>query len=44
MREFDRLFSDFLGTPLVKDRDEPRSWCLPLDIVDRSDAYEVKPQ
>lgn len=42
MREFDRLFSDFLGTPLAEYRDEPGSWYLPLDIVDRRDAFEVK--
>lgn len=42
MREFDRLFVDFFGTPLVDDSREPRTWYLPLDVVDRGNAYEVK--
>ena len=42
MREFDRLFSDIFGPPLVEYRDEPRSWSLPLAIDDRGDAYEVR--
>lgn len=41
-RDFDRLFSDFFGTPLVEYRDPQRSWALPLDIVDRGDAFEIK--
>src|SRR2546425_9652905 len=42
MREFDRLFVDFFATPLVDDSREPRTWYLPLDVVDRGNAYEVK--
>jgi HSP20 family protein len=42
MREFDRLFVDFFGTPLVDDSREPRTWYLPLDVVDRGNAYQVK--
>src|SRR2546429_4917125 len=42
MREFDRLFVDFFGTPLVDYSREPRTWYLPLDVVDRGNAYEVK--
>jgi len=42
MREFDRLFVDFFGTPLVDDSREPRTSYLPLDVVDRGNAYEVK--
>lgn len=42
VREFDRLFSDFFGSPIVEYSGEPRSWYLPLDIVDTGDAYEVK--
>lgn len=42
MREFDRLFGDFFSSPIFEYRDEPRSWYLPLDIVDRGNAFEVK--
>ena len=42
MREFDRLFVDFFGTPLVDDSREPRTWYLPLDVVDLGNAYQVR--
>jgi len=38
----DKLFSDFIGSPLVEDGGGTRTWYLPLDIVDRDDAYQVK--
>ena len=42
MRDFDRLFTDFFSSPLVDNGGEARSWYLPLDIVDRGQAYQVK--
>src|SRR5437870_13382125 len=41
MREFDRLFVDFFGTPVEYAR-EPRTWPLALDIADLGNAYQVK--
>src|SRR5438094_413406 len=41
MREFDRLFVDFFGTPVEYVR-EPRTWPLALDIADLGNAYQVK--
>src|SRR5947207_11950617 len=41
MREFDRLFVDFFGTPVEFAR-EPRTWPLALDIADLGNAYQVK--
>src|SRR5256885_16977294 len=41
MREFDRLFVDFFGTPVDYAR-EPRTWPLALDIADLGNAYQVK--
>ena len=42
MRDFDRLFTDFFSSPLVENGGEARTWYLPLDIVDRGQAYQVK--
>ena len=41
MREFDRLFVDFFGTPVEYAR-EPRTWPLALDIADLGNAYQAR--
>lgn len=39
----DKLFSDFFGTPLAENGGlEPRTWYLPLDVVDEGNTYQVK--
>lgn len=39
----DKLFSDFFGAPLTETGGfDRRTWYLPLDVVDRGGAYEVK--
>ena len=39
----DRLFSDFLGSPLPESSDtSSRTWYLPVDVVDQGTAYTVK--
>ncbi|TMC12911.1 MAG: Hsp20/alpha crystallin family protein [Chloroflexi bacterium] len=39
----DRLFSDFFGGPLLESGEtSPRSWYLPIDVVDKGEAYEVR--
>ena len=37
----DKLFSDFIGSPLVEDGGGTRTWYLPLDIVD---AHRERPE
>ena len=39
----DRLFSDFIGGPLLEGGESnSRTWYLPIDVVDQGQAYEVK--
>jgi HSP20 family protein len=39
----DRLFSDFFATPPADGGESAsRSWYLPIDVVDKGQAYEVK--
>ena len=39
----DRLFSDFVGGPLLEGGETAsRTWYLPIDVVDQGQSYEVK--
>lgn len=40
----DRLFGDFLGTPLTTTGEQSPvpTWYLPLDIVDQGNGYQIK--
>lgn len=39
----DRLFSDFLGSPLPDGSEiGSRSWFLPVDVIDQGNAYHVR--
>ncbi len=42
MRDFDRLFTEVFSSRFGDNGGEARTWYLPLDIVDRGNAYQVK--
>ena len=38
----DRLFSDFVGSPLQEVGEISRTWYLPVDIIDQGSSFQVK--
>lgn len=39
----DRLFSDFFGSPVLESGEaSPRTWYLPIDVLDKGNAYLVR--
>lgn len=38
----DRLFSDFVASPLQEVGEVSRTWYLPVDVIDQGDSFQVK--